>query len=72
MSAYVHKADKTCSDTLNDPQTNSRIKLLWHRIGEDDYLLTELKKFESTLDRHGIQRDFVITEGNHSWPVWRH
>ena len=71
MSAYVPDVEKVCATTLNDPQTNSRIKLFWHRIGKDDFLLPEQKKFEAALEKHGIQRQFAVTEGDHSWPVWR-
>lgn len=71
MSAYVPNAEDACATALNDPQTNNRLRLFWHRIGQDDYLLPELKKFEATLDRHGIQHQFAITEGDHTWTVWR-
>ena len=71
MSAYVPDAEKSCTSALNDPLTNSRIKLFWHRIGQEDYLLPELKTFEATLERHGIQRQFTVTEGDHNWTTWR-
>jgi enterochelin esterase-like enzyme len=71
MSAYVPDAENGCATPLNDPQTNSRIRLFWHRIGENDYLLPDQKKFEATLERHGIERQFAVTEGDPSWGVWR-
>lgn len=71
MSAYVPEVEKTCAATLNDPATNDRLKLFWHRIGKDDFLLPEQKKFEAALEKHGIKRQFSVTEGDHSWPVWR-
>ena len=71
MSAYVPDAEIVCSTALNDPKTNDRLKLFWHQMGKDDYLLPEQRKFEAVLEKHGIKRTFRITEGDHSWPVWR-
>lgn len=71
MSAYVPDAEKVCAAALNDPKTSDRLKLFWHRIGKDDFLLPEQKKFEAVLEKHGIKRSFTLTKGDHSWPVWR-
>ena len=71
MSAYVPDAENVCAKALNDPATNDRIRLFWHQIGQDDFLLPEHRKFAEVLEKHGIKRTFNITEGDHSWPVWR-
>ena len=71
MSAYVPQVEKTCAPALNDPRTNDRLRLFWHRIGRDDFLLPDQKIFEAALQKHGIKRQFAVTEGDHSWPVWR-
>jgi enterochelin esterase-like enzyme len=71
MSAYVPDVEATCATALNDPGTNSRIQLFWHQIGADDYLLPQQKIFEAALEKHGIHRQFTVTEGDHTWPVWR-
>ena len=71
MSGYVPDAEAMCAKGLNDPQLNSKLKLLWHSIGRDDFLLEGQKEFEAILEKHHIKRDFHLTEGTHAWPVWR-
>lgn len=71
MSAYVPDVEKNCAAALNDPRRNERLRLFWHRMGKDDYLLPLHQEFAQVLEKHGIKRDFAITEGDHSWPVWR-
>lgn len=72
MSAYVPDAEKLCAKALKNPEaTNAKLRLLWHQTGKDDYLITEQRKFEAVLEKHHIKRFFHVTEGDHSWPVWR-
>lgn len=71
MSSYVPDVEIYCADALNDPNVNDKLRLFWHQIGKDDYLLPQQQIYEAALEKHGIKRDFHITEGNHSWPVWR-
>jgi len=57
---------------LNDPQgTNSKLKLLWIACGEKDFLLERNEQLISTLKTKGIQHEWRLTPGDHSWPVWR-
>lgn len=51
--------------------TNARLKLLWIAIGKDDFLLERNQAFIATLKEKGITYEYVLTEGGHSWPVWR-
>ena len=72
MSAYVPEVEKSCADALNHPEiTNKKLRLFWHQIGKDDYLLPEQRKYEAALEQHDIRRQFRVTEGAHSWAVWR-
>jgi len=72
MSAYVPDAEKVCAKALTDTDgTNAKLRLFWHQIGKNDFLLPEQQKFESVLEAHGIKRTFRVTEGDHSWAVWR-
>ncbi len=72
MSSYVPDVEKACASALKDPAaTNANLRLFWHQIGKNDYLLPEQKKYEAVLEQHGINRQFHITEGEHSWNVWR-
>lgn len=51
--------------------TNARLRLLWIAIGKDDFLLERHTKFIALLNEKGIRHEYLLTEGGHSWPVWR-
>ena len=40
-------------------------------MGRDDPYLKEYQAFEATLNKHKVKHSFKITEGTHSWPLWR-
>jgi len=52
-------------------QTNQHLKWLWIGCGKDDFLLARNEEFISRLNEAGIDHEWVLTEGDHSWPVWR-
>lgn len=52
-------------------KTNGQLQLLWIACGKDDFLLGENEKFLAALKESGINHEWFLTEGNHSWPVWR-
>jgi S-formylglutathione hydrolase FrmB len=52
-------------------QTNQHLKWLWIGCGKDDFLLARNEEFISRLNEAGINHEWVLTEGDHSWPVWR-
>jgi len=57
---------------LSDPDsTNQRLNLLWIACGKDDFLLEENEAFIRRLEKSGIEHAWLLTEGGHSWPVWR-
>jgi enterochelin esterase-like enzyme len=51
--------------------TNRKLKLLWVSIGKDDFLRQRNEEFMAVLKEKGIHHEGHLTEGNHSWPVWR-
>ncbi|MBL9126740.1 MAG: hypothetical protein JNL97_03790, partial [Verrucomicrobiales bacterium] len=51
--------------------TNDRVKLLWIACGKDDFLLRRNEDFVAVLKEKQIRHDWRLTDGNHSWPVWR-
>jgi enterochelin esterase family protein len=64
--------EKEIQSALDDPQgTNSKLKLLWIACGEKDFLLERNEQLISTLKSKGIQHEWRLTPGDHSWPVWR-
>ncbi|MCX5643996.1 MAG: alpha/beta hydrolase-fold protein [Phycisphaerae bacterium] len=57
---------------LNDPAgANAKLKLLWIGVGKDDFLLQRNQQFIATLKEKDIPYEWHLTEGTHSWPVWR-
>ncbi|MBM3855783.1 MAG: esterase [Verrucomicrobia bacterium] len=51
--------------------TNARVKLLWIACGKDDFLLERNRQLVAALAGSGVKHDWRLTEGDHSWPVWR-
>jgi len=46
-------------------------RLIWIACGKDDFLIQNQRDFSETLSGHGIRHEFLVTEGSHSWAVWR-
>jgi len=55
----------------NAKKVNDDLKLLWIACGEKDFLFKRNGEFTSLLKDKGIRCEYVETEGDHSWPVWR-
>jgi enterochelin esterase family protein len=72
FSSAVFNPENTFGQTLKDPKaTESALRLLWIACGKDDFLIENNKQFSALLKGKSIGHEFLITEGNHSWPVWR-
>jgi enterochelin esterase family protein len=58
---------------LDDAEgTNAKLKLLWIACGKDDTrTLGRNDQLIASLKSHGIHHEWHLTEGDHSWPVWR-
>ena len=57
---------------LDDPAAaNAKLKLLWIACGKDDFLLKRNEEFIALLKEKDIRHEWHLTDGNHSWPVWR-
>ena len=50
---------------------NKKLKLLWIACGKDDFLLKRNEEFIDTLRQKNVRHTWELTEGGHSWPVWR-
>jgi len=50
---------------------NKKLKLLWVACGKDDFLLKRNQDFIALLQKSGIHHQWLLTQGDHSWPVWR-
>jgi enterochelin esterase-like enzyme len=57
---------------LADSQrVNSRVALLWVGCGTEDTLFESVKQFAGQLQASGVKHTFKVTEGAHTWHVWR-
>lgn len=64
--------ESAIQNALDNPdKTNNSLDLLWIACGEDDFLLEENRKLIEMLKKSGIEHEWNLTEGGHSWPVWR-
>jgi enterochelin esterase-like enzyme len=50
---------------------NSRLSLLWVACGKEDFLFQQNETLHAAFEKAGLRHQYVVTEGNHSWPVWR-
>src|SRR5262249_29455693 len=72
FSSAVFSPESTLASALKDPKaTDSALHVLWIACGKDDFLIQNNKQLDSLLKDKAIHHEFLITEGNHSWPVWR-
>lgn len=71
FSASVPSKEAVAGAIDSSAQTNGRLKLLWIACGKDDFLLKRNEEFIALLKERNIRHDWRLTDGNHSWPVWR-
>jgi len=73
IGSFSGAADKaTLETTLSDAETtNKQTKLLWIACGKDDFLLDRIQALIDALEEHHIHHEWHLTDGDHSWPVWR-
>ena len=55
----------------NAEAVNRDLRLLWIACGKKDFLFQRNGEFTALLREKGIRFEYVETEGDHSWPVWR-
>lgn len=66
------ESDESVRPFLSDPDAaNKTLKLLWIGCGKNDFLLEANKQFVALLAGKGIEHTYRLTEGDHSWPIWR-
>lgn len=65
-------APDTAKPLLQSPkETNDRLRLLWIACGRDDSYLKPTETFAAALASNGIRHQWHLTDGGHTWPVWR-
>jgi enterochelin esterase family protein len=56
----------------NPRQTNAQLRLFWISVGKDDQFNREgAQMLQDMLARHGIQHEFHLIDGGHTWINWR-
>ncbi len=72
FSSAINTPETTVATVLADPAaTNAKLKLLWIACGKDDGLVKNAQTLSDVLKAKEIRHQLKITDGNHSWPVWR-
>lgn len=61
---------KEAFPSLNN-DTNKKIGLIWIRIGKNDFLLDQNTQFIKLMESRKIKVDYKVTDGAHTWMVWR-
>lgn len=63
---------ETVAAGLDAPdKVNADLKYFWIGVGKNDFLFQKNNEFEALLKEKGIKHEYAVTEGDHSWPVWR-
>jgi enterochelin esterase family protein len=71
FSASVPNATNITSALASPEVTNQKLRLLWIGCGQKDFLLKRNEDFIALLKEKNIKHDWHLTEGDHSWPIWR-
>jgi len=63
---------ESVAEALDHPDaTKAKLKLLWIACGKEDFLLKRNEEFIAHLREQQLRHEWLLTEGNHSWPIWR-
>ncbi len=71
FSSAAPSKEAVATALADSSATNAKLKLLWIGVGKDDFLRKRNEDFIAALKEKGIQYEWHLTEGAHSWPVWR-
>jgi enterochelin esterase-like enzyme len=59
-------------DLLADAKDmNQKLRLLWLACGKQDFLFKVNEQFDALLTERQITHEFHVTEGTHTWRLWR-
>lgn len=71
FSSAPPAAEMIASGLGSADKVNSALKLFWISCGKKDFLFKRNDEFTALLKEKGIHHEYAVTEGDHSWPVWR-
>ena len=69
MNSYLRNPNRLVAEAYAEPKDN--LDLLWIACGKEDRLVENARQLSAALKEENIQHEFIVTAGNHSWPVWR-
>lgn len=73
VGAFSSSADvEAVQPVLDAPrESDQRLRLLWLACGRNDRFLKGNEAIVGALSSSGIHHQWHLTDGGHSWPVWR-
>ena len=71
FSAGPPSAEATQKFVADPAAANAKLRLLWIAVGKDDFLRQRNEEYIATLKEKGVKHQWQLTDGDHSWPVWR-
>jgi enterochelin esterase family protein len=71
FSAGPPSAEATQKFLADPAAANTKLRLLWIAVGKDDFLRQRNEEFVAALKDKGVKHEWQLTDGDHSWPVWR-
>jgi enterochelin esterase family protein len=73
VGAFSSSADvEAVRPVLDAPrESNEKLRLLWLACGRNDRFLKGNEAIVGALSNSGIHHQWHLTDGGHSWPVWR-
>ena len=73
VGAFSSSADvEAVQPVLDAPrESDERLRLLWLACGRNDPFLKGNEAIVGALSSSGIHNQWHLTDGGHSWPVWR-
>ncbi len=63
--------EELAKEYFGEIDADAERQLVWIACGKDDFLLERNHFFRKWLTKKGIEHEWHLTEGSHSWPVWR-
>jgi enterochelin esterase family protein len=71
-SAVFGDMNENFASLAADPaKSNEQLKLLWIGCGKDDFLIRANEDLVAWLKEHNIEHEWRLTDGGHTWPIWR-
>ncbi|MEY3895450.1 MAG: hypothetical protein RLZZ214_969 [Verrucomicrobiota bacterium] len=72
MSSAIRNPEQPLASFWADPvSAEFPMRLLWLRIGRDDFLIHENRRLNELLEEKKIPHDYAESDGGHTWPNWR-